>query len=141
MGLGHSRPSAPCLSHLPASMGLFTFSTPFSLCTHLHPYFSCSLYSTLGNIGSLVLTLRVPRTHVPIIWLIPILSTYLCHTLVPPGGYLVIVSQTGESPHQRPQSQATGLNPGTLSSVLWTPSGYRARARDGPKIRLLISRD
>lgn len=62
-------------------------------------------------------------------------------TLLPPGVYLAIVNRTGEPTHPRPHSQAAGSNPDTPSSVLWTPSGYRGRVRDGPEVRLLISRD
>lgn len=132
----------------PSKHGLFYLF--YSLLTPHPPppptpsYLACSLNSTLGNIGSLVLTLSVPRTHVSIIWLILILSTYPYSsrpTPLPPGVYLAIVNQTGEPTHPRPHSQAAGSNPDTPSSVLWTPSGYRGRVRDGPEVRLPISRD
>lgn len=143
MGLGHSRLFTTCLPHLPASMDIFTFSTPFSLCTHPPPLPCLLLELYLGKHWLSCTDFESPKDtrlyHLAHSY--PIYPYSSRPTLLPPGVYLAIVNRTGEPTHPRPHSQAAGSNPDTPSSVLWTPSGYRGRVRDGPEVRLLISRD
>lgn len=116
---------------LHASPSFSSCSTPFLLCTHLHPsYPACSLKSILGHARFSVVTCSYYPAHPYPVYLPLIFKTSHCCLLE------VIWQLSVRQVNQLTQghtARAAGLNPGAArpTQCLGHQLGYGERARDG----------